>query len=263
MGKLIKATILSVLLLGIAVYILVSTFAPGDTPREKVKNTKRFTKKELAKAKEMLEAAMPEPAPEDEGGGLSAILKPGNDPASPGDPAPPKEVEVIVAGPEKPAQNRRPGTPAEKGESVPEMPLEATSAPGTPPEPRSVMHTIAEGENLRLISERYYGSSGQWKRILEANPGLRPEALPIGKKIKIPTENPAETEEEISPAESAEPVVRDTVHDVRKGETLYGIAKRHLGDGNRWMEIVEANPGLDPDALQVGQRIRIPGGSGR
>jgi nucleoid-associated protein YgaU len=57
-----------------------------------------------------------------------------------------------------------------------------------------------------------------------------------------------------------EPLVPPTrTYVVQRGETLWRIAVHHLGDGQRWREIVELNPGLDPNKLRSGQEIRIPG----
>ena len=45
---------------------------------------------------------------------------------------------------------------------------------------------------------------------------------------------------------------------MQKGDTLWSIAQRFLGDGQRWREIVELNPGLEPSKLKVGQVIILP-----
>ena len=45
---------------------------------------------------------------------------------------------------------------------------------------------------------------------------------------------------------------------VQKGDTLFGIAKKSYGDGKQWTRIAEANPGLRPETLKVGQTIAIP-----
>ena len=47
-------------------------------------------------------------------------------------------------------------------------------------------------------------------------------------------------------------------HTVRKGDTLYSLAKRYLGDGKRWKAIEAANPGLDHRKLPIGKSILIP-----
>ena len=45
---------------------------------------------------------------------------------------------------------------------------------------------------------------------------------------------------------------------VQKGDTLFRIAKSHYGNGNRWQQIVAANPGLSPASLQAGATITVP-----
>jgi 5'-nucleotidase len=45
---------------------------------------------------------------------------------------------------------------------------------------------------------------------------------------------------------------------VKKGDTLYKIAREHYGDGKAWNKIAAANPGLSPSTLKVGQRIVLP-----
>jgi nucleoid-associated protein YgaU len=47
---------------------------------------------------------------------------------------------------------------------------------------------------------------------------------------------------------------------VKSGDTLEGIARAQLGDGQKWKSIVEMNPGLDPKALKIGQKIKMPAG---
>lgn len=51
---------------------------------------------------------------------------------------------------------------------------------------------------------------------------------------------------------------------VRRGDTLSDLAGRYLGSAARWREIYDANRGLipNPNALQPGVRLSIPGGRG-
>ena len=48
---------------------------------------------------------------------------------------------------------------------------------------------------------------------------------------------------------------------VKGGDTLSKIAKEHYGDPSQWRKIFEANRGTisDPDKIQVGQQLTIPG----
>ncbi len=48
---------------------------------------------------------------------------------------------------------------------------------------------------------------------------------------------------------------------VQSGDTLSKIAQRHYGEAGQWRKIFEANRGTisDPDKIQVGQQLTIPG----
>jgi 5'-nucleotidase len=45
---------------------------------------------------------------------------------------------------------------------------------------------------------------------------------------------------------------------VKKGDTLYSIARSRYGDGKQWQKIASANPGVRPETLKVGQTITLP-----
>ena len=73
------------------------------------------------------------------------------------------------------------------------------------------------------------------------------------------------------PPTSAQPVVYDNApvsaapavsgsgnYTVKKGDTLFSIAKSRYGNGNQYTKIVAANPGLSPQTLKAGQSINIP-----
>jgi nucleoid-associated protein YgaU len=81
----------------------------------------------------------------------------------------------------------------------------------------------------------------------------RPVAAPAG-----PDAQAAATRTAVTPP--AAPAGRQ--YTIRSGDTLEAIARRELGDGQRWRAIVELNPGLDPKNLKVGRAIALPSGSG-
>jgi nucleoid-associated protein YgaU len=66
----------------------------------------------------------------------------------------------------------------------------------------------------------------------------------------------AAVEEAVSVPDEKEPVF----HTVEKGDTLWAIASKYLGNGNRYPEIFEANKPMlsHPDKIYPGQNLRIP-----
>lgn len=45
---------------------------------------------------------------------------------------------------------------------------------------------------------------------------------------------------------------------VQRGDTLWRIASNKYGNGQKWRDIINANPGLSPQSLRVGQTINLP-----
>ncbi len=64
--------------------------------------------------------------------------------------------------------------------------------------------------------------------------------------------------EEVEVVEVAPVAVEKKTHTVAAGDTLFNIAKQYLGDGNRYMELAQANNIANPDHIEVGQVITIP-----
>lgn len=48
-----------------------------------------------------------------------------------------------------------------------------------------------------------------------------------------------------------------TTHKVKKGDTLWSIAKKYLGDGNKYRQIMALN-GMDDTVIHSGDVLKIP-----
>ncbi|MCE5325223.1 MAG: LysM peptidoglycan-binding domain-containing protein [Planctomycetaceae bacterium] len=68
--------------------------------------------------------------------------------------------------------------------------------------------------------------------------------------------------DEVAPAPDApkpQPVLPKYInYTVQRGDTFWSIAQRTLGQGNRWKEIEQANPGVTASSLKAGQVVKIP-----
>jgi membrane-bound lytic murein transglycosylase D len=112
--------------------------------------------------------------------------------------------------------------------------------------PKDGIYRVRRGDNLSAISERF-GVSAQ--EVAAAN-GLRNRnRVYVGQKLRIPTSDlPAV-------ASSARP--KDGVYKVRRGDNLFAIARRF---GVSADDVVAENGLRNRNQLEVGQKLRIPGG---
>lgn len=73
---------------------------------------------------------------------------------------------------------------------------------------------------------------------------------------------PAVPAASVDPAATAAParggVAAGANYTVKKGDTLFHIAKEHYGDGKQWKRIAAANPGVTATSLKVGQILVMP-----
>ncbi|MDD4752846.1 MAG: LysM peptidoglycan-binding domain-containing protein [Desulfitobacteriaceae bacterium] len=111
------------------------------------------------------------------------------------------------------------------------IPISAVGCPG-------FVYRIQEGDSLYVLAQRYRTLVDV---ILQFNPGLDPQNLQIGQAICIPVPG-------VCPAGRFP-------YTVRAGDTYFGLAERY---GTTVDAIRRANPGVDPNNLQIGQRLCIP-----
>ncbi len=153
----------------------------------------------------------------------------------------------------------------------------ATPRPGTANPTRTsetttvgvTTHTVAKGDTLSAIAQKYYDDDLLWTVIAKANPKVNPNRLKVGATLVIPakpdkaarstaTRPPAPKRDE-TPTNRSSGAGRAT-YVVEKGDTLIKIAKNIYGDSELWREIYELNKDRlkSPDVVPVGTELRLP-----
>ena len=120
-------------------------------------------------------------------------------------------------------------------------------------------YVIRNGDTLGHIAQRELGSARRVKEIMDLNPGLDPNNLTVGVEIKLPATGAAPAKNEPAPVASNDAGFQ--THVVVAGDSLWALADRYLRDGNRFREIVAANPAVlknENSVLPLGAKLRIP-----
>ena len=70
----------------------------------------------------------------------------------------------------------------------------------------------------------------------------------------------AEDMPDFSNVQSGSSSTAPKIYEVKSGDSLSKIAKRHYGNANAWNKIFEANKDIlnDPDKIFPGQKLKIP-----
>ncbi len=149
---------------------------------------------------------------------------------------------------------------------------------------------VKSGQTLTAIAREHLGDGNRWKEIFELNRDKldAPESLQAGMQIKLPRAHaPVVQAPAPSPAPAPEPDVRQPqrlqdlraaqrqgqtptpqnaaapstkTYVVQRGDNLYKIAQKTMGDGGQWRKLYNANKTRisDPNAVQVGTQLMIP-----
>jgi len=143
-----------------------------------------------------------------------------------------------------------PSAPREPGTSVLEVKPEMAI-----PNAAMVSRKVERGDSWWKLAEIYLGKGARWQELHSMNPSgtKRPELLLLGTTVLVPA----------GVAGHGAPVAKSVT--LRKGDTLWGLAREHLGRGAAWKCLAEANPELGaPERLRIGQRVMLPTeGAGR
>lgn len=161
----------------------------------------------------------------------------------------------------KPERSR---PPVPQTDAAAAAPARGASSPSRAKDAR--LYVVRPGDTLGEIALDALGSSRRWPEIVALNPGLDPQRMQVGARLVLPPENLAtppkpssSSKDKATTTAAARPASADgPTYRVVEGDNLWKIAERVLGNGERWREIVAANPGLDADRIAVGARLRLP-----
>lgn len=124
-------------------------------------------------------------------------------------------------------------------------------------------HTVASGESLSRIANRYGVSV---REIQQLNNITDPNKIRIGQKLKLPAyaaEGAAAPAAAPAPKKEAKPAAKPVAGEgeyvVKAGDSLSAIAVRH---GTTVRALKDVN-GLTSDSIRVGQKLKLPAGAAK
>ncbi|MGH2348638.1 MAG: LysM peptidoglycan-binding domain-containing protein [bacterium] len=126
------------------------------------------------------------------------------------------------------------------------------SAPAAAPRPAARTHVVQNGDTLWVIASKYNVTVDA---IVAANQLPNPNALRLGQRLIISGGGAAQQAVAQTVAPAAAPSAY-TWHTVTSGDTLWTIASRYRTTVN---VLISLNGLRNPDALQLGQRLKVPG----
>jgi len=109
---------------------------------------------------------------------------------------------------------------------------------------------VRPGDSLWRMARRYLGDGARWHELLSLNPGLaaHPDSLVAGSTVIVPASA-------VSRTVRGSPVTIT----VERGDSLWSLARGHLGRGSDWPRLAHANPQIsDYLHLQVGSQLQLP-----
>ena len=151
-------------------------------------------------------------------------------------------------------------------------------------------YVVQAGDTLPNIAMKVYGDPNRWQELMVLNNIDNGNRIVVGQKLVTVAGNsaapankavaraavpsnfeyevaPNEIEETADPSVSADAAEADAsyygqtggTYTVQRNDTLGKIAKRLLGSSQKWREIARANPKINPNRLNVGETIVVPG----
>lgn len=169
----------------------------------------------------------------------------------------PFQPRPLVAAPAAPPVFAGPGNPRVPSVSprtLPraERPLTSTAPAIVPNGLRAIQ--VRQGDSWWKLAGQYLGSGARWPELRNLNPDVKEaaELLKEGSIIRVPE---PESSQERNNSFAKSHIV------VRPGDTLWALAREHLGHASSWGCLASANPQVSQfTRLAVGSVLQLPDG---
>lgn len=122
-------------------------------------------------------------------------------------------------------------------------------------------HTVAAGEHLWGLAQRYYNDGYKWVLIARANKLANPNLIHPGNKLTIPKEEAKEAKPRETLAARIERLggkIEGDTYTVVKGDDLCKIALRAYGDCRKGWDIAKTNNLANPHIIHAGNVLKLP-----
>jgi nucleoid-associated protein YgaU len=116
-------------------------------------------------------------------------------------------------------------------------------------------YTVAQGDTLWTIAEKYYQSGYNWVDIAKANNLANADLVEAGQTLTIPEATPIMPQGQIAAATTS---LGNKEYTVAHGDSLWSIAMAQYGDAYQWSAIAQANNLTNPDLIHAGNVLVLP-----
>ncbi len=114
-------------------------------------------------------------------------------------------------------------------------------------------YSVSAGDNLKSISERYYGDPNYYDELAEYNGIIYPYNIYANQILDVP-----DNFDELDCPCQHDYAGDDIVYEFQDGDTLWKVSKIYYGTGNYWELLKDYNKIPDERKIRNGTLIRIP-----